>query len=61
MKWSVGKPARWPTLVARKVKSLSLYDRFVIALHSPDEAVETGLLRCPPEKKAARLAFSIQQ
>jgi hypothetical protein len=46
---------------ADKVKPLSLYHRFVIALHSPDGAVETGLLGCPLEKKAAKLACSIEQ
>jgi hypothetical protein len=34
---------------------------FVIALHSPDRVVETGLLVCPPEKKAAKLAGSNEQ
>jgi hypothetical protein len=37
---------------ADKVKLLSLYHRFVIALHSPDGVVETGLRVCPPEKSA---------
>jgi hypothetical protein len=36
---------------ADKVKLLSLYHRFVIASHSPDGVVETGLRVCPPEKK----------
>src|ERR1017187_1906847 len=46
---------------ADKVKLLSPHDRFVIALHSPDRVVETGLLGCPPEKKAAKLAGSNEQ
>src|ERR1035441_746730 len=46
---------------ADKVKLLSPHDRFVIALHSPDRVVETGLLVCPPEKKAAKLASSNEQ
>jgi hypothetical protein len=41
---------------ADKVKPLSLYHRFVIALHSRDGVVETGPLGCPPEKRAAKLA-----
>jgi hypothetical protein len=40
---------------ADKVKLLSLYHRFVIALHSRDGVFETGLLGCLPEKKAAKL------
>src|ERR1017187_6562356 len=39
---------------ADKVKLLSPHDRFVIALHSPDRVVETGLLVCPPEKKGCK-------
>ena len=46
---------------ADKVKLLSLYHRFVITLHSPDGVFETGLLGCPPEKKAAKLAGSNEQ
>src|SRR5271154_2887873 len=34
-----------------KVKLLSPHHRFVIALHSPDEDVETGLLGRRPEKE----------
>jgi hypothetical protein len=45
----------------QKSSSLSPHDRFVIALHSPDRVVETGLLVCPPEKKAAKLASSNEQ
>jgi hypothetical protein len=30
-------------------------------LHSPDGVFETGLLVCPPEKKAAKLAGSNEQ
>jgi hypothetical protein len=33
----------------------------VIALHSPDGVIETGLLVCPLEKKAAKPACSIEQ
>jgi len=43
------------------VKPLSPRHRFVIALHSPDGVFETGLLVCPPEKKAAKLAGSNEQ
>jgi hypothetical protein len=43
-----------------KVKSLSLNDRFVIALHSPSGVIETGLPLCPPEKKARKLAREVQ-
>jgi hypothetical protein len=50
-----------PAKGADNVKLLSLYHRFVIALHSPDGVFETGLLGCPPEKMAAKLACSIEQ
>ena len=33
----------------------------MITLHSPDGVFETGLLGCPPEKKAATLADSNEQ
>jgi hypothetical protein len=69
-----GNNLNWATLAKRdfavqhrqapgadKVKLLSLYHRFVIALHSPDGVFETGLLGCPPEKMAAKLACSIEQ
>src|ERR1039458_9241517 len=46
---------------ADKVKLPSLYHRFVIAWHSPHGFFETGLLGCPPEKKAAKLADSNEQ
>jgi hypothetical protein len=36
-------------------------DQFVIALHSPGCVLETGLLGGPPEKKAARPAWHIEQ
>jgi hypothetical protein len=36
-------------------------ERFVIALHSPDGGDETGLLICPPEKKAAMLAHRYKE
>jgi hypothetical protein len=35
--------------------------QIVIAWHSPDGVIETGLLGCPPEKKAATLADSNEQ
>src|SRR5438105_14951872 len=41
---------------ADKVKSLSPHHRFVIALHSPDAVVETGLSLCPAQKNARKLA-----
>jgi hypothetical protein len=41
-------------LLKAKVKSLSPNHRFVIALHSPDGVVETGLRLCPPEKKGLK-------
>ena len=43
-----------------KVKSLSPNHRFVIASHSPDGVVETGLLLCPPEKKVRKLVREVQ-
>jgi hypothetical protein len=46
---------------ADKVKSLSPHHRFVIALHSPDGVVETGLRICPPEKNAPKLACGVQR
>jgi hypothetical protein len=33
----------------------------VIAFHSPKGVVETGLLICLPEKKAAKLASDIEE
>jgi hypothetical protein len=38
-----------------KSRQLSPHHRFVIALHSPEGVVETGLLKCPLEKMAAKL------
>jgi hypothetical protein len=35
--------------------------RGVIALHSPEGVVETGLLLCPSEKRAAKAACHIEQ
>jgi hypothetical protein len=55
------RPAIAHILVALPAAVLSLYHRFVIALHSPDGVFETGLLGCPPEKKAAKLAGEIEQ
>jgi hypothetical protein len=34
---------------------------FVIALHSPDGVVETGLRVCPPEKSAGKLARGVKR
>jgi hypothetical protein len=42
-------------------RPLSPHHRFVIAMHSPDGIVETELLRCLPEKMAAKLACGIEQ
>ena len=36
-------------------------DRFVIASHSPDGNLQTGPPGRPPEKRAAELAFWVQQ
>jgi hypothetical protein len=47
--------------VHSEVKPLSPHHRFVIALHSPDGVFETGLLGCPAEKNAAKLACSVEQ
>src|SRR5580700_5891601 len=44
-----------------KVKSFARHDRFVIALHSPIGAAETGLPVCPSEKMAAKPAFGVQR
>jgi hypothetical protein len=41
-----------------KVKPLSLHHQFVIALHSPDQVFETGLLISRPENKPTKLADS---
>ena len=38
----------------KKVKSPSLHYQVLIALHSPDGVVETGLLWCPPEKTRSK-------
>jgi len=46
---------------ANEVKALSPADRFVIAWHSPEEVVETGLRVCLPEKKATRLAYGFRR
>ena len=43
------------------VKAASPRHQFVIALHSPDGVVETGLLGCHREKMPAKLACSIVQ
>jgi hypothetical protein len=44
-----------------KSSSHSPNDRFVIALHSPDGNLQTGSPGSPPEKRAAELAFWVQQ
>ena len=41
-----------------KVKSLSPNHPFVIALHSPDSVVKTGLHSCPSEKMTEKQAFA---
>ena len=46
---------------AVRVKSRSPNDCFVIALHSPDGADETGLCVCPPEKIAANLVSRVSR
>jgi len=49
-----------PRNILAKVKSLSLDDRYVIALCSPKGLVETGLPLCPSEKKARKPAREIR-
>ena len=44
-----------------QVKTLSPSHRLVIALHSPDGVVKTGLPMCPPEKKARKLDWGVRQ
>jgi hypothetical protein len=47
---------------SRAVKSQARFrhiNRLVIALHSPATFAETGLLTCPSEKTAAKLADKI--
>jgi hypothetical protein len=43
-----------------KVKSVSLNHRFMIASHSPDGVVQTVLLLCPSERKAAQSEICIE-
>jgi hypothetical protein len=38
----------------QKSRPLSPHHRFVIAMHSPDGVLESGLLGCLPEKKVAK-------
>jgi hypothetical protein len=45
----------------QKSSALSLHHRIVIAFPSPRGAVETGLLICPAEKKAAMLASAVEK
>jgi len=40
----------------QEVKALSPHYRLMIALHSPEGIVETGLLVCPPERRVGKLA-----
>jgi hypothetical protein len=47
--------------VHTEVKPLSPHHRFLVALRSPEAVVETGLLGCPAEKNAAKLAYSVEQ
>jgi hypothetical protein len=42
----------------KKSSQLSPHDRFVIALHSSEVVIETGLLGCLTEKMAATLAIN---
>jgi hypothetical protein len=51
-----------PQLFSRadEVKSLSPHHRFLVALHSPNGVLETGLRVCPSEKKVAKLAYNLQ-
>ena len=48
-------------VMQHKSSSHSPNDRFVIALHSPDGNLQTGPPGSPPEKRAAELAFWVQQ
>ena len=45
---------------AQKSRTASPNHRFVIALHSPEEVFETGLVGCPPEKSAAKCIGAIE-
>jgi hypothetical protein len=52
---TVSGPGKWgPSLFWRRPPSP--HHRILVALHSHDGIVETGLLGCPPEKRAATLA-----
>ena len=46
--------------VLKRESHLSPDHRFVIALHSPDGVVETGLLNRPTEKKVTKPACNIE-
>jgi hypothetical protein len=46
--------------LARQSRTASPNHRFVIALHSPEEVFETGLVGCPPEKSAAKCTGAIE-
>ncbi len=45
--WEAPEP---PSKMPTKVNSLWLNPRLMIAFHSPDVLLETGLHMCPPEK-----------
>src|SRR5450755_4742224 len=45
----------------QKSRPLSPHHRFVIAMHSPDGVLESGLLGCLPEKKVRKPACRIGQ
>ena len=55
------KIAELSVVMQHKSSLHSPNDRFVIALHSPDGNLQTGLPVGPPEKRAAELAFWVQQ
>jgi hypothetical protein len=53
-----------PTLVSRvlaKVNSSWPNRRLVIALHSPNARLETGLRVCPPEKSQENTAVAVER
>jgi hypothetical protein len=57
----IAKTAPSAILVSLLSPAIMLGRQIVIAWHSPDGVIETGLLGCPPEKKAATLADSNEQ
>jgi len=56
-----GAVVRIEQVLTSNLKSLSPNHRFVIALHSLDGVVESGLRVCPPEKKAVKLGCAVQR